>query len=362
MTEVSSPVLTSAELATVREFLLRSGAAVDGPLTSQLIAGGRSNLTFTLDDGSSRWVLRTPPRVGLTPSAHDVAREYRVTKALGGTDVAVARAVALCEDPSLIGGPFAVAEFVEGCCVQTRAELDSLTDSLVEASVLALVEMLAALHGVDHVAVGLETFGRPDGYAARQLRRWSGQWPLVTPGHGETDAMAEALGRALSDRIPEQRAVSVVHGDFRIDNALLRFRDDVVNVAAVVDWELSTIGDPVADVALMCVYRHSALDHILGAPSAWTSGRIPPAEYLAAAYEEAGGVALTDWDFHLALAYYKLAVIAAGIDHRHRAGAASGPGFDSAALAVPELLDAGLDAASRATRGAAAHPARRSTP
>jgi aminoglycoside phosphotransferase (APT) family kinase protein len=362
VTGVTAPVLTSAELGVVREFLLRSGVAVGGPLTSRLIAGGRSNLTFTLEDGSSRWVLRTPPRVGLTPSAHDVAREYRVTKALGGTEVAVARAVALCEDPSLIGGPFAVADFVEGRCVQSRAELDQLPDALVDASVTALVEMLAALHRVDHVAVGLGSFGRPDSYAARQLRRWSGQWPLVTPGKGETDAMAEALGRALSGRVPEQRAVSVVHGDFRIDNALLRFHGDAVNVAAVVDWELSTIGDPVADVALMCVYRHSALDHILGAPSAWTSSRIPEAAPLAAAYESAGGVALADWDFHLALAYYKLAVIAAGIDHRHRLGAASGPGFDSAALAVPELLDAGLEAASRATRGALVHPARRSTP
>lgn len=362
MSEPTSSVLTSAELAAVAGFLIEAGVTVAEPLTAQLIAGGKSNLTVSLSDGSSRWVLRTPPRVGLTPSAHDVAREYRVTKALSGTDVAVAGAVALCEDPSLIGGPFAVAEFVEGRCVQSSADLDSLPPGLVDSSVLRLVETLAALHRVDHVAVGLETFGRPEGYAARQLRRWSGQWPLVTPGDGEIDGLAEALRRAISDRVPEQRAVSVVHGDFRIDNALLRFHDDTVDVAAIVDWELSTIGDPVADVALMCVYRHSALDHILGAPSAWTSSRIPPAEQLAAAYENAGGVALTEWDAHLALAYYKLAVIAAGIDHRYRAGAGSGPGFDSAARAVPELLDAGLDAVSRATRGTTVHPARRTTP
>jgi aminoglycoside phosphotransferase (APT) family kinase protein len=361
VTAVTSPVLTTAELATVRDFLLRSGVAVDGLLTARLIAGGRSNLTFALDDGSSRWVLRTPPRVGLTPSAHDVAREFRVTKALQGTAVAVAPAVALCEDPSLIGGPFAVAEFVEGRCVQTRAELDSLPDAVVDAAVLRLVETLAALHRVDHVAIGLESFGRPVGYAARQLRRWSGQWPLVAPGDSETDAMADVLARVLSARLPEQRAVSVVHGDFRIDNALLRFPDDDVEVAAVVDWELATIGDPVADVALMSVYRHPALDHILGAPSAWTSDRIPDAGRLAAAYESAGGVALADWDFHLALAFYKLAVIAAGIDHRYRAGAGSGPGFDSAARAVPELLDAGLEAVSRAGGGTVVHSARRPT-
>ena len=153
--------------------------------------------------------------------------------------------------------------------------------------------------------------------------------------------LAADTGRLLAAAIPEQRSSGIVHGDYRIDNTILRLDEGPVSVAAVVDWELSTLGDPVADVALMCVYRHPGLDLVLGAPSAWTSDRLPDPAGLAAAYEAAGGVPLVDWDFHLALGYYKLAVIAAGIDHRYRAGATHGSGFDTAGDAVGPLLEAG---------------------
>lgn len=338
--------LTVAELEAVAGVMSAAGVPLDGPLSSRLIAGGRSNLTFRLEDGSSAWVLRTPPRAGRTPSAHDVAREFRVTSALGPSDVPVPPAVALCEDESLIGGPFAVAEFVTGATVQTVGQLDALVDErgdhVVGGVVTALCSTLASLHRVDHVAVGLERFGRPDGYAARQLKRWAGQWDIVgTTFEPSVAASATALVAALEDRLPRQEATGVVHGDYRIDNALLAL-DGSPSVAAVVDWELSTIGDPVADVAMMCVYRHPVLDLIIGEPTAWTSPRLPDAPGLAAAYESAGGVPLVDLDEHLALGYLKLAVIAAGIDHRFRAGATSGPGFDTAGQAVPVLLEEGL--------------------
>ncbi|GAB3026790.1 acyl-CoA dehydrogenase [Nocardioides flavus (ex Wang et al. 2016)] len=336
--------LTSAELAAVAGVLREAGVAPAGDLRADLIAGGRSNLTFRLSDGVSRWVLRMPPRAGRTPSAHDVAREFRVTRALAGAGVPVARAVALCEDESLLGGPFAVAEFVEGRSIQHRSDLEALTDPLLERAVTRMVEALAKLHQVDHVAVGLGDFGRADGYAARQLRRWSGQWPLVTRGDAAVDELAEQLRAALAAEVPDQQAVGIVHGDYRIDNTLLRIGDADVDVAAIVDWELSTVGDPVADVAMMCVYRHPALDHILGAPSAWTSDRLPSVRELADDYRSAGGVPLDEWDYHLALGYYKLAVIAAGIDYRYREGVGEGPGFDSSYRAVPELLVAGLEA------------------
>lgn len=336
--------LDPIELAAVEGVMRDAGTGLVGPLKADLIAGGRSNLTFRLTDGASLWVLRMPPRAGRTPSAHDVAREFRVTRALAGAGVPVPPAVALCEDESLLGGPFAVAEFVDGRNIQHRPDLDALTGPLLASAVTRMVEALARLHRVDHTAVGLGDFGRPDGYAARQLRRWSGQWPLVTRGEGRVDELAERLRDALAAVVPEQRAVGIVHGDYRIDNTLLRIGDDDVEVAAIVDWELSTVGDPVADVAMMCVYRHPALDHILGAPSAWTSDRLPTVRELADAYRYAGGVPLTDWDFHLALGYYKLAVIAAGIDYRHREGVGDGPGFDSSYRAVPELLVAGIEA------------------
>jgi aminoglycoside phosphotransferase (APT) family kinase protein len=286
--------------------------------------------------------MRTPPRPGRTPSAHDVAREFRVTAALGATDVPVARAVALCEDEALIGGPFAVAEFVPGRTIQTRRALEGLDDATVAATVRALAETLARLHRVDHVAVGLERFGRPDAYAERQLKRWSGQWELV--GTEELRALASDVVRRLGDDLPVQQNTGIVHGDYRIDNTLLELDGAQTQVGAVVDWELSTIGDPVADVAMMCAYRHPVFDLIVGEPSAWTSERLPDSAGLAAAYEAAGGVPLAHWDSHLALAYFKVAVIAAGIDHRQRSGAGSGRGFDTAGQTVPVYLELAHDA------------------
>ncbi len=330
--------LSVGELEAVAGQMAAAGVAPVGALRSTLIAGGRSNLTYRLDDAATSWVLRMPPRLGRTPSAHDVAREFRVTSALRGTGVPVPPAVVLCEDESVIGLPFAVAGFVGGRTVQSREDLAVLDDAALADCTARLVEALAALHAVDHVAAGLEGFGRPDGYAARQIRRWAGQWEIV--GDPGLTPLATSLGDRLRASVPEQRSVGIVHGDFRIDNTILTF-DRGVEVAAVVDWELSTIGDPVADVAMMCVYRHSALDLVLGSPSAWTSDRLPSADALAAAYEAAGGVELAAWDFHLALGYFKLAVIAAGIDHRYRAGATHGSGFDSAGEAVSQLLDAG---------------------
>lgn len=329
--------LTKAELVVVGDLLRKSGVAIAGPLDASLIAGGRSNLTFRLSDSAHQWVLRMPPRSGRTPSAHDVAREFRVTRALRDTAVPVPPAVLLCEDTSLLGGPFAISEYVPGVSIQSRVDLDAINDISVSKVLDKLITALAALHRVDHVAVGLERFGRPDGYASRQINRWSAQWALVSqPGPSQT--RATGLSERLAASVPAQASTGIVHGDFRIDNTLLQLTEPAL--LAVVDWELSTIGDPVADVATMCAYRLPAFDLIIGTPSAWTSDRIPDVDGLAAAYEGAGGVALVDWDFHLALAYFKVAVIAAGIDHRFRAGVGSGPGFDSSGDAVPQFLEA----------------------
>lgn len=336
-----SSTLSRAELHAVAGRMAAAGTVLDGPLESRLIAGGRSNLTYRLEDGARAWVLRMPPRAGRTPTAHDVAREFRVTSALVATDVPVPPPVVLCEDESVIGLPFAVAEFVEGRTVQSRSDLRALDDAMLGTTVTRLVEALAALHAVDHVAVGLERFGRPDGYAARQARRWSGQWEIV--GDPGLAPLAEELGDRLAAADFDQRSAGIVHGDYRIDNTILSLGREP-RVAAIVDWELSTIGDPVADVAMMCVYRHAALDLVLGAPSAWSSDRLPAPDQLASAYCDAGGVELVDWGHHLALGYFKLAVIAAGIAHRHRAGGTHGDGFDTAGDAVAPMLEEGLAA------------------
>ncbi|MEQ6901025.1 phosphotransferase family protein [Nocardioides sp. YIM 152588] len=347
----ATDVLTRAELDAVASVMAAARTTPAGPLTSRLISGGKSNLTLRLTDGERVWVMRTPPRAGRTPSAHDVVREFRVVAALGPTDVPVPPAVVAYPDEDLIGGAFAICEYVDGSTVQSREQLARLGDDQVAAAVTGLCRTLAALHRVDHVAVGLETFGRPDGYAARQLRRWGGQWQIVGEHQGAAShALAHRLADGLGERLPEQRATGIVHGDYRIDNTLLRIGGEAdeagevgeVEVAAVVDWELSTIGDPVADVAMMCVYRDPAFDLVIGSEAAWTSDRLPSVEALAAAYESEGGVGLHDFDRHLALGYFKLAVIAAGIDHRYRAGATHGEGFDTAGDAVAPLLEAGL--------------------
>ena len=331
--------LTAAELAAVTAFLRSQDVEVVGELRSTLIAGGRSNLTFRLEDTRSRWVMRTPPRAGRTPSAHDVAREFRVTSALHGTEVPVARPVAVSEDDAVLGAPLAVWEFVPGRALQARTDLDPIDDATLATVVRHLLETLAALHRIDHVAVGLERFGRPDGYAGRQVRRWSQQWDVVAVD--EVRPLGAEVATRLAAALPEQLTTGIVHGDFRIDNTLVD-PGSPDPIRAVVDWELSTIGDPVADVAMMCVYRQPVFDEIVGAPAAWTSPRIPDVAALAGAYEAVGGVQLNDWGFHLSLAYYKIAVIAAGIAHRVRAGAASGVGFDSSGGAVRPYLELAL--------------------
>jgi aminoglycoside phosphotransferase (APT) family kinase protein len=330
--------LSTAELGLIADVMVRTGSGLAGPLSASLISGGKSNLTFRLTDGVSAWVMRTPPRVGRIPSAHDVAREFRVTAALSSTCVPVPRPIVLEEDEGLIGGPFAIAEFVRGRTIQTRVQLDELTDREVGAVSDELVAVLATLHAVDYAAIGLERLGRPDVYFGRQLKRWAGQWELVArPAVLEA---GRAIATRLGERVPEQRATGIVHGDFRIDNTLLSLDSAAVpRISAVVDWELSTLGDPVADVAMMCAYRDPAFDLIVGAPSAWTSPRLADPLTLAGLYESAGGVRLADFDTQLALAYFKIGVIAAGIDHRLRAGAVSGDGFASAGDSVQLYLD-----------------------
>jgi len=329
---------TTLDLDAVAAVLTGAGVSVEGGLRAEPIEGGRSNLTFVVSDDRHRWVLRRPPVGGTTPSAHDVAREYRVTRALETTAVPVARTVALCEDARVVGSPFTVVEFVDGLTIRTQSELELLDDAATARCVQGLVSALASLHRIDHRAVGLESFGRAQSYAERQLRRWSGQWELTAR---DPSRSADRLLERLRERVPEQRWATIVHGDFRIDNTLLD-RDDPGIVRAIVDWELSTIGDPVADVALMCAYRHPGLNLVLGTTAAWTSDRLPSPETIAGLYESVTDVRLENWDFYMGLAYYKLAVIAQGINHRYLAGATTGAGFDTAGDSVTAFLEAGL--------------------
>lgn len=336
--------LSPQQLRHVQAALERAGEPVVGNLFASTIEGGRSNLTVMLHAGDHRWVLRMPPRTGRTPSAHDVEREYRVADALAPTAVPVARQIVMCQDESLLDAPFSVAEFVDGRAVRTHDDLLVVSDVQLTGALDSMLTALAALHEVPPDAVGLSGFGRPSGYAERQVRRWGLQWEHV--GTKEHDARAAEVVRRLGASIPAQPHSRIVHGDFRIDNALIDFTSpDGPEVAAVVDWELSTLGDPVADVAMMCAYRDPTFDLIVGAPSAWTSPRLPDAEMLAQRYVNLGGCDLASWEFHLALAYFKIGVIAAGIEHRRQAGSGSGTGFDTAGEAVPRYFELALSLA-----------------
>jgi aminoglycoside phosphotransferase (APT) family kinase protein len=312
-----------------------------GQLRAELISGGRSNLTFRVHDDASAWVLRRPPMHGLTPSAHDMAREYRVVAALADTPVPVAAAVTLCEDESVLGAPFAMVSYVPGRVVRSAGELEAIGDRTeIDRCVDELIRVLANLHAVDLVSVGLANFGRPDGYLQRQVRRWAGQWQHVRLDDDDRDADVQRLHSALAEAVPQQSGSSIVHGDYRIDNTILDSHD-AANVRAVVDWELSTLGDPVSDAALMCAYRNPAMDLILNLQSAWTSPLIPPPDELAHRYSTISGRPLANWPFYMSLAYFKIAIIAAGIDFRLRM-AGGDDGSDRVGEVIAPLIALGL--------------------
>ncbi|MGU3654703.1 phosphotransferase family protein [Mycolicibacterium sp. A43C] len=334
--------LDGLDLDALDRHLRAEGIARAGDLRAELLSGGRSNLTFRVWDDESAWVLRRPPLHGLTPSAHDMAREYKVVAALAGTAVPVARAVTMRNDDSVLGAPFQMVENVDGNVVRSAVELEALQQAggpgVIDGCVTSLITALADLHAVDPEAVGLADFGRAEGYLERQVRRWGSQWEHVRLADDTRDGDVARLHSALAERIPVSPRASIVHGDYRIDNTILDASDPTV-VRAVLDWELSTLGDPLSDAALMCVYRNPNFDDVLGMRAAWTSPLLPSADELAQRYALASGQELQNWDFYMALSYFKIAIIAAGIDFRAREG---GDTHGGVGAAVAPLLAEGL--------------------
>ncbi|MFE0256760.1 phosphotransferase family protein [Streptomyces sp. NPDC059010] len=311
---------------------------LDGPVRARLLQGGRSNLTYEIQAGPHHWVLRRPPLGTLTPSAHDMAREYRVVAALHGTGVPVAAPVGLCEDRSVIGAPFAVVEFVDGTVVRSAQDAASLSADEQRGCALALVDRLAALHAVDPAAVGLGEFGRPEGYLTRQLKRWRGQWGLVRT---RETPLVDQLFTALVDRLPTKGPSGIVHGDYRLDNTLLD-RADPELVRAIVDWEMATLGDPLTDLGMLLVYWDPVSEPVLGVRHILHGNPgFPTAGELAEHYAHRTGADLSQLPFYQALGYFKLAVIAEGIHARHLAGQTVGDGFHTVGDAVLPLLRAG---------------------
>jgi aminoglycoside phosphotransferase (APT) family kinase protein len=308
-----------------------------GPdLRAELVAGGRSNLTYTLTDGIRTWILRRPPLGHVLATAHDMGREYRVMSALRHTDVPVPRTVAFCADDNVLGAPFYLMERVIGTPYRRAAELAELGPDRTRRIAQGVVDTLARLHAVEPAAVGLADFGRPDGFLARQVQRWRRQ--LAASRSRELPA-ADALHDALAADVPEPSPTGIVHGDYRLDNVLV---DQADRPAAVIDWEMATLGDPLTDLALMVVYqRLGGLLGPLGLDAAAAPG-YPSEAQVRARYAAGSDRDMSRFGWYLGLASYKLAGILEGIHLRHSRGQTVGAGFAGIGDAVPPLLAAGL--------------------
>ncbi|HEY2334856.1 MAG TPA: phosphotransferase family protein [Solirubrobacterales bacterium] len=316
------------------------------PLSFERISGGHSNLTYGVrDSADGRWALRRPPLGKRLGSAHDMGREHRVVSALAPTSVPVAPVVGLCEDESVNGAPFYVMEFVEGPILRGLAEADAFPDEGDRRAIgERVVDTLVAIHAIDPDAVGLGELGRKEDYVARQLHRWQGQWEKSKTR--ELPAI-DAVHERLAARIPEQGPATIVHGDYRLDNMILTPSGEV---AAVVDWELCTLGDPLADVGLLMVYWPEAGEELvaLGQPATLAPG-FPKREELKARYAERSGRDLAELDFFVALGYWKLAIILEGVYARYAAGGYGkvDPGIEEFARLVERLADAAEQAERR---------------
>jgi aminoglycoside phosphotransferase (APT) family kinase protein len=307
-----------------------------GPLSATLLAGGKSNLTYEVSDGRHSWVLRRPPLGHVLATAHDMAREYRVMAALQDTGVPVPRTYALCADSDVIGAPFYVMQKVEGTAYRWASQLAPLGPGRARKISEDLIDTLAALHAVDPAEVGLNDFGRPAGFLARQVSRWKKQ---LDASYCRDLPAATELHAVLAASVPEQSPDGIVHGDYRLDNVLV---DDGDRLAAVIDWEMATLGDPLTDLALFLIYQRGA-PMMRGsiADASMAPGFLTEDEVLDR-YAASSNRDLANFGFYLGLAAYKLAVIAEGIYYRHLHGQTVGAGFDAVNSITEPLLEAGL--------------------
>lgn len=316
-----------------------------GELAATMFAGGRSNLTYAVSDGTDRWVLRRPPLGHVLPTAHDMSREHRVLDALSAAGFPAPRPVLICTDPDVIGAPFYLMEYVDGTIYRDVEVLEAMGPAAMRALALSLVDTLADLHALDPAEIGLADFGRPDGFNERQVRRWKKQ---LDASRSREVAGIEELHARLAAKIPDG-AGAVVHGDYRLDNVLIGPR---LEINAVLDWEMSTLGDPLSDVALMLVYAERPLLSKAGVPR--TSISVPghpSLDELAERYAKRSGRDLGDLHWYVAFAAFKLAVILEGVHYRYVQGQTVGAGFDTVGAMVAPLVAQGHESLDAALEG-----------
>jgi len=335
----------------VAKFFAAHVAGGDTKLAFAFLSGGRSNLTYRVAGGGHTWVLRRPPLGHVLPTAHDMAREYRVLTALRDTGLPVPRTRALCEDASVTGAPFYVMDFAPGVVIEQELPAGYATTPAERRRIGAgLMQTLAALHAVDWRAVGLADFGRPESYLARQVRRWSEQWERSKAS--EVPLISELI-RRLNASLPETPAATVVHGDWRLGNLALDPAEPG-RVVAIFDWEMATLGDPLADVGYTLVYWGEASDAPGSrGPGAYASVTAQPGFHtraeLVQEYSRASGRDVSQIEFYEVLALYKLAVISEGAYARWRAGLTAGEGFENVERVSVPLCEAALAIAERSS-------------
>ena len=305
------------DLDNVTGWLADRVEALTPPLEAEIITGGHSNLTFRLTDADGhRWVLRRPPLKQVLATAHDMGREARMLEALAPTPVPVPPVVGLCTDESVNGAPFYVMDFVDGRVIHNRVEADELSAEQQRRAGESIVDVLAAIHAVDIDAVGLGDFAKREDYIARQLKRWQGQFEKSTTR--DVPVMAEVYDR-LHASIPPQREATIVHADYRLDNCMIGPDGDVI---AVLDWEICTLGDPLADVGTLLVYWGDPDDParaVLPTPTL-APGFPKPAEVLER-YAAASGRDVEGIEYFVAFALWRLACIVEGVYSRYVGGA-----------------------------------------
>jgi aminoglycoside phosphotransferase (APT) family kinase protein len=316
------------------------------PFEFRLIAGGHSNLTFGVTDAAgSTYVLRRPPLGHVLATAHDMSREHRIISALGPTDVPVAPALGLCTDDTVNGAPFYVMGFVEGHVLRDAASATALLDEAGRRRAgESIVDVLSRIHAIDVDAVGLGDLGKREGYIARQLKRWYSQFQASNELTQRPVPLVHELHERFSSAIPEQQGTTIVHGDYRLDNCLV---SDDGQVVAVLDWEICTLGDPLADVGLLQVYWTEAGDArgaLLGSPT--TTPGFPTRAEIVERYAKSSGRDLSHLDFYVAFGYWKLACIIEGVYSRYAGGAmGDASGFEAFAGQVTALAELAAAAA-----------------
>ncbi|GJM36947.1 MAG: acyl-CoA dehydrogenase [Acidimicrobiales bacterium] len=311
--DLTEPELDAAPLVA---WLAERGIALTGETCVRRLVGGRSNLTFALRDATGfEVVVRRPPLGKLLATAHDTLREARIIDAVGAAGIPVPRVLATCDDPVRFDAPFAVFEMVDGVVVRDIPSAVSAPAALSAHSGPALVDALAMLHGEQVAALGLDDLERPGSYVERQLRRWSAQWQAT---RSEESPLLETTHRVLVDRAPRQQAAALVHGDPKLDNCIFSNEGEL---RALVDWELSTVGDPLADFALFLAYWAEPGDdeHALQSPPSVCDGFARRAE-LIERYAAQSALDLEALPYYLAFSYWKLACVVSGVHARLASG------------------------------------------